>query len=632
MTLAASIALLSAGIALYVAVLSKQLARAPGWSDQRFFSLAALSVAAYAVLNIPTTAPVLSARGVVICSRLQIAAAALHSIAWLRYSSVVVGRPGSRTDRFLVPLLAAVGLAGALTRWFVPGGVRIHVFAPIHAVYRTALTTDAADAAYLFILGLLTVPIARFARGWRRGAPNAGVQLGALCVLLVMAANDLLVANGVYAAPYLVDLGFLLPIVAVGYVMTARFVGNAREHQELRRHLEREVQERTADLGRTQEALHRAEKLAALGQFAAGVAHEVNNPAAVVNANLDYLSEAERDALSPPGVEALAESKSAMKRIAGIVRQLLDAGRLAASPESRTSVNVRRLAEGAFSVAFARFGRRVRLANEVPPDVHVLAGEGVLAQVVVNLVVNAVQAIPEHRTDGRVVVRAERGGVRVRVVVEDDGAGMSPEVLRRVFEPFFTTKPFGSGSGLGLAVSRGLVASLGGELRLESEQGKGTCAVVDLASAEPPPAAPARLPGVERRAKPLRLLVVDDEAPFRTSLRRLLELRYGVGLAAGVDEGLAELQLRAYDVVLCDVMMPAGGGERLYRTLQGFAPDLARRVIFLTGGAVTDTARQFLRAQPQPILAKPLDLEKLAELAEKLRPQQQRGCGTSSSR
>ncbi len=354
MTFAASITLVSAGIALYVAVLSRQLSRAPGWAEQRFFSVAALSVAAYGLLNIPTTAPVLSDDAVVSCSRLQVAAAALHSWAWLRYSSVVVGRPGSRTDRLLVPVLAVCGLAGALTPWLIPGGVRTHVFAPIGAVYRTAVMTTAADLDYALVLGLLSVPAARFARAWRRGVPNAAVQLLSLVVFLLLSVNDVLVSNGLYAAPYLVDIAFLVPVVAVGYVITGRFVGDAREHQELRHHLEREVQERTADLVRTQAALHKAEKLAALGQFAAGVAHEVNNPAAVVNANLDYLSETNRDALAPQALDALAESKTAMQRIAVIVRQLLDAGRLAASPESRTAAAVRKIAGGAFSVARAR--------------------------------------------------------------------------------------------------------------------------------------------------------------------------------------------------------------------------------------------------------------------------------------
>jgi signal transduction histidine kinase/ActR/RegA family two-component response regulator len=620
MTFAASIALISAGIAMYVAAQSRQLSRAPGWSEQRFFSVAALSVSAWTVLNMPTTALLGGEQVVVTCSRLQLAVAALHTWAWLRYSALVTGEPGSRADRVLVPLLAAAGLAGAFTPWVIPGGVRTHVFAPFGFVYRTALGSGWYDLCYAIILGVLLLPLVRFVRAWRRGVWNASVQALALCVFFALAINDLLVSEGVYGAPYLVDLAFLVPIVAVGYVMTDRFVADAREHHELRGQLERQVRERTADLGRAQDALHKAEKLAALGQFAAGVAHEVNNPAAVVNANLDYLTESSSDALGPDALAALAESRTAMLRIAVIVRQLLDTGRLAASPETRSAVPLRKVADGAFSVAHARHGRRVRLTNEVPQDCFVLAGEGVLAQVVVNLVVNAVQAIPEHRSDGHVVVRAELAAERVRLVVEDNGPGMTPEILRRVFEPFFTTKPFGSGSGLGLAVSRGLVASLGGELHLESTPGIGTLAIVDLAATAAPEHAPEPVRAVERSATPLRLLVVDDEEPVRSALRRLLELRYRVELATGVDDALARVQIELFDVVLCDVMMPAGGGERFYRTVLGFAPELARRVIFLTGGAVTDAARQFLRTQPQPVLSKPLDVAELAELAERLRP------------
>jgi signal transduction histidine kinase len=619
MTFAASITLVSAGIALYVAVLTSQLARAPGWREQRFFSLAALSVAAYGLLNLPTTAGLGSDRAVVLCSRLQVAVAALHTWAWLRYSSLAVGRPRSRTDRLLVPVLAAGGLLGVAAPWVLPGGVRTDAFAPLGFVYRTAVTTPWTDVIYAVVLGLLAVPAARFARAWRSGVPKTAVQFLALCAFLLLSVNDVLVSDRVYAAPYLVDIAFLLPVAAVGYVITRRFVADAREHQELRGRLEREVVERTADLGRAQEALHRAEKLAALGQFAAGVAHEVNNPAAVVNANLDYLSQACAGVLAPPAVDALAESKTAMQRIAVIVRQLLDAGRLAASPETRTAVALRGVAEAAFTMAQARLGRRVRLVNDVSADAWGLAGEALLVQVVVNLVVNAVQAIQDRRTDGRVVVRVEPAGDRLRLVVEDNGPGMPPEILRRVFEPFFTTKPFGSGSGLGLAVSRGLVASIGGELRLESAPGAGTRAIVELARAEAPRDLP-RAALAPRPLKRLRLLVVDDEEPVRSALRRLLELRYDVDLASGVDDALQRVQARPFDVVLCDVMMPSGGGERFYRTVLGFAPEVARRVAFLTGGAVTDGARRFLRTQPQPVLGKPLDLEELADVADKLRP------------
>jgi signal transduction histidine kinase/CheY-like chemotaxis protein len=442
----------------------------------------------------------------------------------------------------------------------------------------------------------------------------------ALSLLIAMGVNDALVAAGVYDGPYLVDLGFLMPMAAAGYALTARFVGDARALAALRRELEAQVEQRTAELSRTQEALHRTEKLAAIGQFAAGVAHEVNNPSAVLSANLQYLSDNESEALSPSGRDAVRDSLVSVRRISTIVRQLLDAGRLAASSTPSVSLPARALAQDALSVARVRAGRRHEVQNQLPEALWVLGQESVLVQVIVNLVVNALQAIPDHRTDGRVVIRAEVTGDRVRLVVEDNGPGMPPEVLRRAFEPFFTTKPFGSGTGLGLAVSRGLVTGMGGDLRLESQVGAGTCATVELpASAPPLPAAPAES-AVDAPDRPrLQLLVVDDEPAVLASIRRLLEPRYGVEVAADVDSGLEHLAGRSYDLVLCDVMMPGGGGERLFRTLRERSPSAARRVVFLTGGAITEGARRFLHEQPQPVLYKPLELHDLAVAAEQIR-------------
>src|SRR6266540_1405146 len=462
-----------------------------------------------------------------------------------------------------------------------------------------------------------SVTTARFARAWRQGVANAGVQFLALVFLLLLAVNDLLVMADVYQGPYLSDIAFLLPIAAVGYVLTTRFVEDSRAHAALRRDLEHQVAERTAELGQAQAALHRAEKLAALGQFAAGVAHEVNNPACVVSANLSYIDQMESDVLTSDGRDALKESIQSMQRIAAIVRQLLDAGRLAASPQERKRIALRPLADGAISAVRARFGKRVRMVNLVSESVHAFGHEGVLAQVVVNLVANAMQAVPDHRSDGNVSIRTEATVGHVTLVVEDNGQGMEPEVLRRVFEPFFTTKPFGSGTGLGLAVSRGLVMSLNGDLRLESTAGVGTRAFVDLAPAARPTPVPARREA-RRAVEQGRILIVDDEAAVLTSIRRLLEPQYRIALATGVDEGLSHLDQATFDLVLCDVMMPGGGAERLYRTLLGRAPAVARRVVFFTGGAVTDEAREFLGSQPQPVLFKPLDLEQFARVAEQM--------------
>jgi signal transduction histidine kinase len=621
MTLPAALTLLSAGIATVFAIQSILFSQATGWRDQRFFSLAALGVSLYAALNVPTTATVGTDEAVVVCSRLQILAAALHDWSWLRYTSQLAGTSGSRTDRALTAGLILVTLLGISTPFLVQEPVHAHHIAWLGATYRSPLVTTAGSIAWGLILAVLLVPMSRLVRTWRLHVPGSAIQLAALVILLAMSANDALVVSRVYAGPYLVDVGFLFPLAALSYSFTHRFVEDARTLAALRAELERQISERTAELGRAQTALHRAEKLAALGQFAAGVAHEVNNPSAVVSANLQYLSEAEADVLSSSGRQAVDEALQSVRRISAIVRQLLDAGRLAASSEPAQSVEVRPLGDTALTVARARMGKRVALLNQLPDGVYVAGQESVLVQVLVNLVVNAIQAVPEHHLgEGRVVLHAEVEERRVRLVVEDNGAGIPPEVLRRVFEPFFTTKPFGAGTGLGLAVSRGLITGLGGDLRLESQPGAGTRAIVEL-----PRGAETRTPDSRVTPPPqpglpgLRMLVIDDEPTVLSSTRRLLEGRYQVEIAAGVDEALARVESAGwFDLVLCDVMMPSGGGERFYGMLLVRMPALARRVVFLTGGAVTEGARRFLREQPQPVLHKPIDLGELARTADEV--------------
>jgi signal transduction histidine kinase len=614
MTLAGTIAVMSVALACYVAALSRRFSLAPGWKDQRWFSAAALAVATYSALNVPTTFG-LSDGLVVACSRAQIAAAAMHSAAWIRYSSVHLGTR-TRLEHRLLVALAAIAALGALTPAVHPGETFTHRFEPLGLTYHSAQTSWFGDLALAFIIGTLAVPVIRFGRAWRNRVPHAGVQFAGLTFLVLMGTNDALAVAGVYAAPYLVDLGFIVPIAAVGYALTSRFVADARALDALRAELSRRVDERTAELTRTQEQLHRAEKLAALGQFAAGVAHEVNNPAAVVSANLGYIADCESDALSDDGRDAVRESVSSIQRISAIVRQLLDAGRLASDANTSRPVALRPVVDEAARAARARYGRRARISNRVDTEITAFGQEGVLAQVLGNLVMNAVQAIPENDCTGEVRVHAEAEGERVVVVVEDDGCGMEPDVLRRIFEPFFTTKPFGSGTGLGLAVSRGLVLGLGGDLRFESTPGAGTRAFLELRRAPPPGSAD---PGTPRRHRSgRRVLVIDDEGAIRSSLRRLLGAHCSVVIAEGVDAGLRLLDDDSFDLVLCDVMMPDGGGERLFRTLLARDPAAARKVVFITGGTVTANARDFLRAQPQPVLFKPFNVEELELAAARL--------------
>ncbi len=620
MTFAAALAVMSAVLAVYVAALNHRFARAPGWRDQRWFSGVALSIAGYSALNLPiavsgSDAVILSA------SRVQLLFAAIHPAAWLMYSQAQLALPPRKWERVLAGTLAVLGACA-----LVPGAVyheplRRTEYAPLHLSYVVPTTTllgDVLMTGFAVTLGLVTV---RYGIAWRRRSPHALTHFAALSGFFLLALNDVLVAMGAYSGPYLVDLAFLVPIGAVGYSLTMRFAEDARALTHLRNRLESLVEERTRELSRTQDALHSAEKLAALGQFSAGVAHEVNNPSAVVGANLRYLqaSLSEGAELPEDASECIRESISAVDRITAIVRQLLEAGRIAAKVVPLEPVSLARCAREAAGIARPRFPGYVTLGIAVDEDLFALGEERVLVQVLVNLLVNGAQAIPDGRR-GHVAVLAERvGGGKVRVVVSDDGTGMDEGVLRRVFEPFFSTKPSGVGTGLGLAVSRGLVSSLGGKLDLESAVGRGTRATLELAAASRPAAhaeveEPLAPPGPKRR-----VLLLDDEPAVLRALTRVLEPHYTVcGAASSVADAIALADLRRPDLLLCDVVMPDGGGEALYRELREHFPELARRVVFLTGGASREAARSFLAAQPQPVLHKPLDLAALAHVAERL--------------
>jgi signal transduction histidine kinase len=484
MTLSATLAVVAATLALCVAALCRWLAAAPGWRDLRLFSYVALTAALYSALNIPSN---LGAGGplVVICARLQLLVAAVHVVAWLRYASAHLDRPQAGWESWYERGLL---VACASAQW--PGlaygdGVNTRAFPPLAFVYSEAVPTAWGRVLFAALLALFLLLGWRYWQAWRRGEPDAAVHCAGLCAFLLMGLNDALAVCSVGALPHLLEVGFVVPVGAVAYSLAARFIADARDLARLRVELETAVEERTRELACTVDALHRAEKLAALGQFAAGVAHEVNNPTAVVTSNLQYLAQAiERGPPLPPDALAcVSDSLLATSRVVSVVRQLLDAGRLAASAAPCKSVPVACVVEESVRVARARCGGHVRFELSIPRGLTVLAQEDALVQVLANLLVNAGQAIPAEQSGGLVHVRAERA-TRVRVVVEDNGVGMSEETLARAFEPFFSTKPLGAGSGLGLAVSRGLVEGLGGDLRLESRLGEGTRATIDLPEGE----------------------------------------------------------------------------------------------------------------------------------------------------
>jgi signal transduction histidine kinase len=483
MNVAAAIAIAAGALAIYVGMVARRFARAPGWAEQRWFGLIAYGAAAYALGNLATTMG-WSPWAVTFLSRLQMAAVLVQLWAWFMYVDAFTGRRPRQGERLALGGLLVLGALCLVPGTIYAGQIATHVVPLFGTTYTEAVPTPLGEASFVLALGASVVVLARLLGAWRRGREGAGSIAAAFTAILIFGANDALAASGVLPLPYLLDVGFMVPVGAVAWGMTRRFVRDAEALHGLRARLESLVEERTRDLAKAEEALHQAEKLASLGQFAAGVAHEVNNPAAVVTANLRYLAEtASADGASSEAQASIQESLESMHRINALVRRLVDAGRMAAAPTTPGAASLLGVAEQAVAEARARSGERVTYAVRLPPGAQVAVRAEVLHQILSSLLLNAADAIQPGRR-GRVEVAAERGEAgRLRLTVSDDGSGMSAEVARRAFEPFFTTKGEGEGSGLGLPVARALAESHGGELSLESRAGHGTRAVLQLPEA-----------------------------------------------------------------------------------------------------------------------------------------------------
>jgi PAS domain S-box-containing protein len=380
--------------------------------------------------------------------------------------------------------------------------------------------------------------------------------------------------------------------------------------------------------------LLQSDRLAAVGMLAAGIAHEINNPLAYVMANLEVIarhslpemtrlasSDVERERIERVA-EMIGQVRHGAERMRRIVRDVKTFAR--PDDDSREPIEVAGVLDAALQLVAHDLRQRGHLVRDFAPVPKVEASESRLGQVFLNLLVNALQALPETG-DQEVRVRVSapdatdaEEGQWVLVEVSDTGDGIPADVLPRVFDPFFTTKPIGVGTGLGLFVCHGIVTSLGGTLEIQSEPGKGTRVSVRLPAARAPTTAPApRTPSGPADPRRARILLVDDEASFGRALAAALEGEHDV---VTVTSGQGALDLlavdQAFDVVLCDLTMPDLSGMMVWERVKDSRPPLADRFVFVTGGAYTPEASAFLSAG-RPHLEKPFDLDVLRKLVQR---------------
>jgi two-component system NtrC family sensor kinase len=267
--------------------------------------------------------------------------------------------------------------------------------------------------------------------------------------------------------------------------------------------------------------------------------------------------------------------------------------------------------------------RNIDIDLEMDPDLpETMLDTNQVQQVLLNIIINAEQAMRSEGGEGRLRIstRAQRGAVVASFA--DSGPGMSAETLRRIFDPFFTTKDAGEGTGLGLTISYGIIEDHGGRIWAESEPGRGTTFLIELpmltatagrveAEAPPTPAAP------ESPRAGRRVLVVDDEDSIKELLTNVLEMdHHEVVLASNGREALDLVRSQPFDLIVSDIKMPIMGGAELYQRLRDEGHPLASRLIFVTGDTVAAETRAFLQGVPNPVLSKPFRLRDVRETVQ----------------
>ena len=361
-----------------------------------------------------------------------------------------------------------------------------------------------------------------------------------------------------------------------------------------------------------------ADRMIAAGTLAAGVAHELNNPLAYVMANIEMLGRNTGDVASLKAhLETMADGT---RRMRDIIRDLQTFSR--PEEDRRRAVDLRPVIESAMRMVSNELRHRARIETDFGDAPLVLANESRLGQVFINLLLNAAHAIPdEPGFEGviRVSTRVGDSGEAI-ATVSDNGVGIAPAMLARIFDPFFTTKPVGRGTGLGLAVSHGIVTALGGRIEVESTPGAGSTFRIVLPRMVDAPRdaeTPAPAPGVVARGT--RVLVVDDEHLLRRTMKKILESHgFEVSTAASGREGLELAKTSRFDVVLCDLMMPDVSGMDVHAELARTHPTMADRFIFVTGGAFTERAAAYVEGAGLPKVEKPFELEALVALVERV--------------
>jgi PAS domain S-box-containing protein len=391
--------------------------------------------------------------------------------------------------------------------------------------------------------------------------------------------------------------------------------------------LVRDVSDRKRHEDQSRDLYHQllqAEKMAALGTTISGVAHELNNPLATILTWAERLAARDLDPQARKGFETILGEAD---RAARIVRNLLTFARKRHT--TRTMVDMNQVVRE--TLALRAYEQRVTninvidaLASGIP---HVFADPHQIQQVLLNLVINAEQAMLAAHGRGTLVVRTwqDEAGESVSLEVNDDGPGVPEEVRKKIFDPFFTTKEVGKGTGLGLTVAYAIVEEHGGRLWLESLPGQGASFFIQVPATggKLRPIGPTSPRALQSMPVPaldgLATLIVEDEAALASAMAEsFVDAGFLVDRAGDGEEALARLEGGHYDLIICDLKMPRMDGMQFYRELAEHYPELTSRILFVTGDVIATDAERFLAESGCRWLPKPFRLNELLRVAREV--------------
>jgi C4-dicarboxylate-specific signal transduction histidine kinase len=366
------------------------------------------------------------------------------------------------------------------------------------------------------------------------------------------------------------------------------------------------------------ERIFQAEKMSALGELLAGVAHELNNPLSVVVGHALMMRD---EATDPNILRRIRKISDSAERCARIVKSFLAMARQ--QPVRLAPVDLHEALETAIdALENGATGLTSKIVVDLPSTLpRILADADQMSQIFINLISNADQAIKDSGIGElvRVSARYDAGSKMVDVRVSDEGPGIPLEIRSRIFDPLFTTKEVGKGTGIGLAFCHRIVSSHGGQIYLEPDSGQGTTFVVRLpATHSPEERSDQSLPHAQHVTAD-RVLVIEDEQDVADLIREVLQ-REGLHVdhVDSAEAALSTLKQRGYSLILTDLNMPGLGGRGFYNYVARDYPELVAKIGFVTGDTMSPSARIFLDSAKRPYLEKPLGPAELLRLARNL--------------